>query len=140
VIQRKSREGFEALQAVPGKRFFVKVAIAHCRSFAAATSRRRGMQEGENKPVQAYCAAPRNQRKTLETKQKAALLRHFHGLRSKVSGPYKTGGMAIRAMIESAHIEVAGGDFSARDFARMNIARISSLGLPLAQLLLLSCP
>jgi len=48
--------------------------------------------------------------------------------------------MAIRAMIEDAHIKVAGGDFSARDFARVNIAQISSLGLPLAQLLLLSCP
>jgi hypothetical protein len=95
---------------------------------------------GQNKPVQAYCVAAQNQRKTLEPKQKAALLRHFHRPRFRVSGPYKTGGMAIRAMIEDAHIKVAGGDFSARDFARVNIAQISSLGLPLAQLLLLSCP
>jgi len=48
--------------------------------------------------------------------------------------------MAIRAMIEEAHIKIAGGDFSARGFARIEIARASSLGLPLAQLLLLSCP
>jgi hypothetical protein len=100
----------------------------------------RDPREGQNKPVHPYCAAAQNQRKTLETKQKAALLRHFHRPRFKVSGPYKTGGMAIQAMIEDAHIEVAGGDFSARGFARVNIAHASSLGLPLAQLLLLSCP
>jgi len=76
----------------------------------------------------------------LETKQKAAVLRHFHMPRFKVSGPYKAGGTAILAMIEEAHIEVAGGDFSARDFARADHAHASSLGLPLAQLLLLSCP
>jgi hypothetical protein len=43
-------------------------------------------------------------------------------------------------MIEDAHIKIAGGVFSARDFARAQIALASSLGLPLAQLLLLSCP
>jgi hypothetical protein len=43
-------------------------------------------------------------------------------------------------MIEDAQIKVAGGVFSARDFARVDIANVSSLGLPLAQLLLLSCP
>jgi hypothetical protein len=88
--------GFEALQAVRGKRFFVKLATADCRSFGPAPRHRRWLHQGENKPVQAYCAAAQNQRKTLETKQKAALLRHFHPLRSKVSGPYKTGGIAIR--------------------------------------------
>jgi hypothetical protein len=43
-------------------------------------------------------------------------------------------------MIEDAHMKFAGGNFSACDFARLNIAHASSLGLPLAQLLLLSCP
>jgi hypothetical protein len=43
-------------------------------------------------------------------------------------------------MIEGVHIEMAGGVVSARDFARANHAHASSLGLPLAQLLLLSCP
>jgi hypothetical protein len=43
-------------------------------------------------------------------------------------------------MIEGAYIEMAGGVFSARDFARTDLAQASSLGLPLAQLLLLSCP
>jgi hypothetical protein len=43
-------------------------------------------------------------------------------------------------MIEDADMKFAGGVFSARDFARSEIAHASSLGLPLAQLLLLSCP
>jgi hypothetical protein len=43
-------------------------------------------------------------------------------------------------MIESAHIANDGGNFSARDFARASIAFVPSIGLPLAQLLLLSCP
>jgi hypothetical protein len=43
-------------------------------------------------------------------------------------------------MIEGVHNEMVGGDFSACDFACARIAQISSLGLPLAQLLLLSCP
>jgi hypothetical protein len=43
-------------------------------------------------------------------------------------------------MIEGMHIETAGGVFSARGFARADLAHASSLGLPLAQLLLLSCP
>jgi hypothetical protein len=41
-------------------------------------------------------------------------------------------------MIECAHIANEGGSFSACDFARASIA--PSFGLPLAQLLLLSCP
>jgi hypothetical protein len=43
-------------------------------------------------------------------------------------------------MMESVRIEVAGGVFSVCDFARADITHASSLGLPLAQLLLLSCP
>jgi hypothetical protein len=88
--------GFEALQAVRVKRFFVKLATTDCRSLGPAGRTLHRPEDGENKPVHPYCAPAQNQRKTLETKQKAALLRHFHALRSKVSGPYKTGGMAIR--------------------------------------------
>jgi hypothetical protein len=95
-FKRKSREGVEALQAVPGKRFFVKLATTDRRSFGPAMRPLSGPEDGENKPVHPYCAPAQNQRKTLETKQKAALLRRFCILRSKVSGPYKTGGMAIR--------------------------------------------
>jgi hypothetical protein len=43
-------------------------------------------------------------------------------------------------MIEGADMKFAGGVFSACDFTRAEIAHASSLGLPLAQLLLLSCP
>jgi len=96
----KSREGFEALQAVRGKRFFVKLAIARRDGFALPGEpdlwAAQPSPAKQNKPVHLYCVAAQNQRKTLETKQKAALLRHFHPLRFKVSGPYKTGGMAIR--------------------------------------------
>jgi len=43
-------------------------------------------------------------------------------------------------MIEDAHNKIRSGDFSACGRARANIATASSLGLPLAQLLLLSRP
>jgi len=43
-------------------------------------------------------------------------------------------------MIESAHIANEDGNFSVRYFARASIAIAPSFGLPLAQLLLLSCP
>jgi hypothetical protein len=43
-------------------------------------------------------------------------------------------------MIEGAHIAKNGGNFSARDFARASMSFVPSFGLPLAQLLLLSCP
>jgi len=43
-------------------------------------------------------------------------------------------------MIEGVHGANNGGQFSARIFARVGIDRRASLGLPLAQLLLLSCP
>jgi hypothetical protein len=43
-------------------------------------------------------------------------------------------------MIEVAHIAKSGGKFSARDFACASIVIAPSIGLPLAQLLLLSCP
>jgi hypothetical protein len=43
-------------------------------------------------------------------------------------------------MIGSATIAKESGNFSARDFVRASIAIAPSFGLPLAQLLLLSCP
>ncbi len=43
-------------------------------------------------------------------------------------------------MFEGVTMQIAGGEFSARDFMRAAIARDPSLGLPLAQLLLLSRP
>jgi hypothetical protein len=43
-------------------------------------------------------------------------------------------------MMTKAHNEMAGGIFSAGDFARARIVTLASSGLPLAQLLLLSRP
>jgi hypothetical protein len=43
-------------------------------------------------------------------------------------------------MIVNAHIANDGGKFSAREIARAPITLVPSFGLPLAQLLLLSCP
>jgi len=39
-----------------------------------------------------------------------------------------------------ANIKIAGGNFPACDFARAEFSHAPSFGLPLAQLLLLSCP